>query len=82
MGVKIFWTVTILLFFTAALFSALHDRLISTEMPSFPRLRQDRLFLPRRFLLFRCDTFDFTAPPSFVVPRYFRFHRDAHFLKH
>jgi hypothetical protein len=60
-------------------FSALHDRLISTEMPSFPRLRQDSLFLPSRLLLLRRDTFDFTAPPSFVAPRYFRFHRDAIF---
>jgi len=63
-------------------FSAFHDRLIFTEMPSFPRLQQDGLFLPRRFLLFRHDTFDFTAPPSFVAPQYFRFHRDAIFLMH
>jgi hypothetical protein len=63
-------------------FSALHDRLISTEMPSFPRLRQDSLFLPRRFLLFRHDIFDFTAMPSFVAPRYFCLHRDALLLKH
>jgi len=63
-------------------FSALHDRLIFAEKPSFPRLRQDSLFLPRRFLLFRHDTFDFTAPPFFVTTRYFWFHRDAIFLMH
>jgi hypothetical protein len=31
-------------------FSAFHDRLVFTEVPLFPRLRQDSLFLPRRLL--------------------------------
>ena len=67
-------------------FSALHDRLISTEMPSFPRLRQDSLFLPRRLLLLHHDIYDFTTMsffrcttiflipprcPFFEAPRYF-----------
>jgi hypothetical protein len=51
-------------------------------MSSFLRLRQDSLFLPRRLLLLHHDIFDFTALPSFVVPRYFRFHRDAISLLH
>jgi hypothetical protein len=74
------------LFFTAALFSAFHDRLIFTETPSFPRLRQDSLFLSRcPFLLyhdififtempsFGCATIFMISPsrPSFVVPQYF-----------
>ena len=61
-------------------FSALHDRLIFNETPSFPRLRQDSLFLTRHLLLLRHNTFNFTALPSFVAPRYFWFHRDAFFL--
>ncbi len=94
MGVKIFWTITIFwisprcllllhhdtfVFHRRFIFSALHDRLISTEMPSFPRLRQDSLFLPRRLLLLRHNIYDFTTMPSFVVPRYFGFYHAAFF---
>jgi hypothetical protein len=46
-------------------FSALHDRLISTEMSSFLRLRQDSLFLPSSLLLLRHDIYDFTTMPIF-----------------
>jgi hypothetical protein len=47
------------------------DRLISAEMPSFPRLRQDSLFLPRCHLWARHDIFDFTELPSFVASQHF-----------
>lgn len=73
-----------------------HDIFDFTAMPTFPRLRQDSLFLHR--CLFCCATillisprchlwllhniFVFTAIPSFVAPRYFRFHHDTIFLKH
>ena len=54
-------------------FSAFHDRLISTEMPSFPRLRQDNLFLPRCPFLLCLDTFVFTVPPFFCCTAIFLF---------
>jgi len=62
--------------------SALHDHLISIEMPSFPRLRQDSLFLPKRLLLLHLDTFVSTAPPFFCCARTFWFHRDVILLMH
>jgi hypothetical protein len=91
MGVKIFCTATIFwisprTFFVAPRYFCssppLHDRLISTETPSFPRLRQDSLFLPRRLLLLCHDIFVFSAMPFFVAPQNFYFHRAALLLLH
>jgi hypothetical protein len=70
MGVKIFCTVTIFLFFTVALFFGVSRSFNFYRDAIVSRLRQDSLFLPRRLLLLHRDTFDFTAMPSLVVPRY------------
>jgi len=96
MGVKTFWTVTILCIHRDAFFLLRHDIFDFTEMPSFccatifmvsPRCL---LFVAPRYLWFHRDAFfllrhniyGFTESPSFDAPRYFCFHRVAHLLMH